>query len=148
MNYQDKIEQLKKLTVAKDADFYVAANYFFDISDGTSLMDDGTKLEENHDFFKALLEPVAKHYGKEVIVKEVYLVQLKAAGFIHGIAVLSNGLSPGLYFFESIKTGLAFVVVPGVTNEFFRITAFEVENPKLAPLGNVIVPDGISKSYH
>jgi len=148
MDYKEQIAHLKKLTLAKDADFSAAVNYFLTISEDAPLMQHSAVLEKQHAFFKELLSPVAKHYGEKVVVEKLYLMDVNACDFVHGIAMLSNSLAIGLYFFDTLKTGMAFNGSPTKRNDFFRLTAFETEKSHQPSSGNTIIPSAVSKTYH
>lgn len=113
------IEELKKLTLEKDANFSTLANYFFDIMEESGFLKKGEPHKDKK-FFKILLKPVTQYFG--VNVKAMRLIRIKEFGFIHGSAILSNGITAPLYFFEDENIGLA-IACFNAHNEFFRITA-------------------------
>lgn len=148
MNHKEKIAHLEKLTIAKDADFRAATDYFLTLSDDISLMKYTFVLEERHAFFKALLQPVIKRYGKKISVEKLYLMYVKDVRFAHGFAMLSNGVMVGFYFFEAIQTGMAFIGSLTEKSDFFRLTAFETTDAHQPSVGNEMVSSNIGKTYH
>lgn len=77
-----------------------------------------------------LLNPVVQHFGKNIDIIGMHLIRIKKLGFVHGSAILSNGILVPLYFFEDQKVGLAMAYFNGLT-EFFRISAKTVPLEKI-----------------
>ena len=75
-------------------------------------------------------------------------MDVKECCFIHGLAILSNGLDVGLYFFDSLKTGIAFSESSGGNNDFFRLTIFEIPNSSQSFSGDTMTFINMSKTYH
>jgi hypothetical protein len=132
MDFNQKIAHLEKLTI-RDIDCSSAVNYFLTIYENEPLLERSSTLKDRHvyAFFNELLHPVAKHYGEEVTVEKMHLMSIKGCHLVHGLAIFSNGVDMGLYFFAALKTGLAFTQrTAGKTTEeddFFRLIAFEFE---------------------
>lgn len=146
MDHKEQIAHLEKLTISKEADFHAATNYFFTISEDVLLMEHSTILEseERQTFFKELLHPVIKQYGEKITIKKLYLMHVEDADFVHGFALLSSSVTVGLYFFDAIKTGMAFVASRTGKSDFFRLTAFEAP----PTCDNAIVSSNIDNTYH
>ena len=122
MHNESKFIELKRLTLEKDANFSELANYFFDLAEDPEFMKNGEDFHKDKKFFKMLLTPVARYFGKDIDISTLHLICIKKLGFIHGSAILSNGILVPLYFFEDYKVGLAMPYFNGMT-EFFRLSA-------------------------
>jgi hypothetical protein len=150
MDYKERIAHLKQLTLAKNADFPAAVDYFLTIAEDVSMLRYGALLENEKQqaFFKELLSPVAEYYGEDVFVKKLYLMSIKDCCFIHGLALLSNGFDIGLYFFDTDKTGIAFSGYFAKGHEFFRLTTLDTSSsPRPLPSDTMIFVD-TSNTYH
>jgi hypothetical protein len=148
MSYQKLIEHLKNLTLTENEDFSISAKYFLShLADDPLFCQQGKPLEKELDFYRELLNASAvKHFGNNVRLDSLLLLQLKDYQFIHGIGVLSNGKMLMLYFFEDVKMGMAVVSSFGSETNFFRLTIFVDEEKKLSE--KTIVPTIISKAYN
>jgi hypothetical protein len=118
------IEELKKLTVKKDQDLAIPADYFFTLMEDPTFLNRSMTLREDEDFYKLLLTPVHQYYGKTVKIITIMLVKIKRDQFVHGSFLLSNQSMGAFYFFEDIQMGMAIVNKAGMSH-FFRITAFK-----------------------
>jgi hypothetical protein len=130
MHNESKFIELKRLTLEKDANFSELANYFFDISEDPEFIKSGENFQKDEEFFKVLLNPVAQYFGKNISVSIMYLIRIETLGFVHGSAILSNGILVPLYFFEDHKVGLAMAHFNG-TMQYFRISAKTVPLHKI-----------------
>ena len=130
MSEKSKVMELKRLTLEKDADFSVLANYFFDMAENPEFLKKGKPYRKDQPFFKWLLKPVTQHFGETIEVRDLRLIRLEKLGFVHGSAILSNGILASLYFFEDQRVGLAIAYFNGQM-ELFRISAKEVPSHQI-----------------
>lgn len=144
----DKIEQLKRLTSEKEADFSVVMGHFFDIVETPIVLERSTPLTQQNDFFRAVLTPVAQYCGHGLTVSSLRLMQLKKSHFIHGTAQLSNGMLIVLYFFDDIQTGMAISGGANGTSNFFRLTAFQPQDKNTPAPDSIAILSPISRAYN
>ena len=144
MNYKNAIVELKKMTlVAKD--FHKCMEYFLDhIGENDLALAHGKKYR-NNEFYQTLLTPIMQtHFDDEVKISGIYLFKISKSNFVHGTAMLTNGVMPMLYYFEDTHVGMVAISnIRGYTN-FYRLTGFVSDrSPE-----ETIIPSSLSRAMH
>ncbi len=116
------LEELKKLTMAKEADFAECQHYFLDLTETNAFLRAGEVLEEEDSFYQMLFSSIAEYFGKDARIVSSRVITIPSEDFVHGVVDLSNEKILVFYYFEDVQVGLASVIGAGEKVYHFKIT--------------------------